>query len=218
MVEFFDLHNLGKLEDAQNLGWTRIVKPTEVKSTNLQSDVRKIRNDADVIIVSGGSRINRLASECWEVDMIGSPEMHEDKDFMHQQNSGIDYVIARGCAEKGIAIEFNFSNVLNANGRKRAQILSRMAQNVFICRGTKCDMVITSGAKDKFGLRSPRELIAFGVILGMTLDEAKAAVSLNPCEILNRTEDRNNPDIILKGLEVKIWASEKKKKKIFGWY
>ena len=216
MAEFFDLH--GNAQDAAEFGWTRIIKPLLANSKNIQQEVRKARRNAEVIISGGDDKSNRLASDCWELDIIGSPEMHSDKDFMHQMNSGIDYVIARECALKGISIEFCFGNVLNSHGRQRSKVLARMAQNVMICRYSGCDMIITTGSKDKWGVRNPRDLIAFGVVLGMTMDEAIKAVSEAPEKVLTRSTDRNDPNILLKGLEVKKWASEQKEKKIYGWY
>ncbi len=219
MPEFYDINGFPEDAISQKLGWSRVVKPAIIKSKSVQPEARKVRRDAEVVIAAGGAKINRLASECWEVDIIGSPELHDEKDFMHQANSGIDYVIARACAERGIAAELNFGNVLNSHGRRRAQILARMAQNVRICRDAGCDLVITSGAIDAYGLRAPRDLMAFGVLLGMSLEEAKAAVSDNPRKILKRGEDRADPDIMLKGLEVKKWGSEpRKEKKMCGWY
>jgi RNase P/RNase MRP subunit p30 len=166
-VEYIDLHAQPESKDiadfAKRLGWSRVIKPTEVKDKNVQEVAKKLRKEAETIIASGSDDINRLASDCWEIDLIGSPEVHEEGDFMHQLNSGVDYVIAKACAEKGIAVEINFANVLNAYGRRRAQIMARMAQNVRICRDCECNVVITSGAKDKFGLRGPQELAAFGV-------------------------------------------------------
>lgn len=213
MTEFYDLNGIG---DTADFGWTRSVIPRVVMKDILR-EARKNRQE-EVVIAGGNDNANRLASDCWEVDMIGSPERHNERDFMHQMNSGIDYVIARACAEKGIAIEFRFANVLGSRGRKRAQVLARMAQNVRICRKAGCDMVITSGSRDNHGLRAPRDLIAFGIVIGMSLKEAKAAVSENPGRILKRSGDRKNPDIILKGLEVKKWASKPKAKKTYGWY
>lgn len=214
MVDFFDLN--GSPELADKLGWNRVLKP-EIVSKNIQQEARKLRSK-EVVIAKGDDKLNRLASDCWEIDLIGSPETHTDKDFMHQMNSGIDYVIARACSEKDITIEFNFGNVLNSHGRNRSKILARMAQNVRICRGTKTGMIITSGSKEKYGLRAPRDLMAFGLVLGMTLTEAQEAVSLNPQKVLKRSEDRKNPDIILKGLTVKKWGSKPKEKRIYGWY
>lgn len=222
MAEFFDLHTLQESKEltdfANQLGWARVVKPAEIRSKNVQEEVRKVRKSADVIIASGEDSINLLASDCWEVDMIGSPETHDSGDFMHQMNSGIDYVIARACAEKGIAIELCFASVLNSYGRRRSQIIARMAQNVSICRDCGCDVIITSGAKDKYGLRAPRDLMAFGVLLGMSQEEAEQAVSRNPGRILKRSAGRRDPNIILKGLEVKKWGSKPKEKRIYGWY
>jgi RNase P/RNase MRP subunit p30 len=214
MTEFYDLN--GRMQDAA-LGWTRVIEPTIINSMNLQQDVRKARN-SEIVFAEGGDKINRLASDCWELDAISSPEMHSEKDFMHQMNSGIDYVIVRACAEKGIAIEFCFSNVLKAHGRKRSQILARMMQNVRTCRETGCKMIITSGARGYYELRAARDLMAFGIILGMAPDEAKDALSSNPKAILKRSVDRHNPNIILKGLEVKKWGSPKREKKLYGWY
>lgn len=221
-AEYIDLHVQLESKDiadfTKQLGWSQIVRPVEVKEKNVQEATKKLRKEAELIIALGSDDINRVASDCWEVDLIGSPEMHDEGDFMHQMNSGIDYVIAKACAEKGIAIEINFANVLNAYGRKRSQIMARMAQNVRICRDCDCNVVITSGAKDKFGLRGPQELAAFGVLLGMAPDEAKKAVSENPGIILKRTKDRKNPNIITKGLEVKKWGSKQKEKRTHGWY
>lgn len=219
MADYFDLNVSGGLEGvAKQLGWTDCVQPFVVSKGSVQQEARKVRREQDVVMAAGDSKLNRLASDCWEVDVIGSPETHGEKDFMHQMNSGLDYVIARACAEKGIAVELNFSNVLDAHGRKRAQVMARMAQNVRICRDAGCDMVVTSGARDEYGLRAPRDLMAFGILLGMSLEEAKAAVSANPAKILKRSRDRRDPDILLKGLRVKKWGSEPKEKKVYGWY
>ena len=211
MDEFFDLHGMGSPD------WTRAVKPVLISSKDIQQDSRRARK-SELVMVQGDDKTLRLASDCWELDLIGSPEMHNDKDFMHQMNSGIDYVIARACAEKGIAIEFCFANVLNSHGRKRSQILARMAQNVQICRYSGCDMVITTGATEIYGSRLPRDLMAFGIVLGMSQEEAKNAISMNPKRILDRSARRMDPNIILNGLEVKKWASKQKEKKIYGWY
>ena len=79
-------------------------------------------------------------------------------------------------------------------------------------------LVLTSGARDKWGLRAPGELMAFGKCLGMTELEARDAVS--PAALLKKVSDRKNPNVILKGLEVLEWGKSKSKdkKKMFGWY
>jgi ribonuclease P/MRP protein subunit RPP1 len=210
MAEFYDLCGV------KSPDWTREVDAVII-SKNVIQEARKKREN-EIIIAEGDDKTNRDASDCWEVDMIGSPELHNDKDFMHQMNSGIDYVIAKACAEKGIAVQFSFANVLNSHGRKRSQILARMRQNVMICRKTQCDMIVTTGSKGIYETRSPRDMIAFGIVIGMTPEEAKKAVSDNPKKLLERSMRRNDENILLNGLLVKKWGSPKKEKKIYGWY
>jgi RNase P/RNase MRP subunit p30 len=188
------------------------------KPEDAQGMIRDFR-EADVIFVVGDDSIHTKASECLELDVISSPELSEKGDFMHQMNSGLDYVMARSCAERGIAVELNFANILNSQGRRRAQIMARMAQNARICRDCGCGLVITSGATSPHGLRAPLDLMAIGTLLDLSPEEAKTAVSLNPQKILSRSRDRANPNIVLRGLEVKDWGTIKQKeKRLYGWY
>jgi len=187
--------------------------------TPVQRNARKALEMADVIIVTGGDEsVNRKASECWEVDILSHPERNFGKDFMHQRNSGIDHIMARFMQERCIAIEINFAEVLNSYGISRAKILGRMRQNVVLSRKYKTPVVLTSGAMDRWGLRAPRDLMAFGKCLGISEAEAKDAVS--PLGIVKKVNDRKNPDVILKGLEVLDWgrSNPKDKKRMYGWY
>jgi len=193
---------------------------TAKSAQELRKNSRKALSFVDIILIKGGSdEINRSATECWEVDILCHPEKLAKKDFMKQKNSGIDHVMAKLMAERLIGIEFNFSEILNSYGMLRSQILGRMRQNVILARKYNALMVLTSGAQDKWGSRAPRELLAIGRILGMNQGEAKLAVSENPSRILQKSKDRKDPNIILKGLEVMEWGDQKpQKKKMYGWY
>lgn len=186
----------------------------------LRKNSRKALSFVDIILVKGGGdEINRSAAECWEVDILCHPEKLVERDFMKQRNSGMDHVMAKLMAERLIGIEFNFSEILNSYGMLRSQILGRMHQNVMLARKYKALMILTSGARDRWGLRAPRELLAIGKMLGMTQGEAKSAVSENPSRILQKSRDRRDPNIILKGLRVMEWGDQKpRKKRMFGWY
>lgn len=174
----------------------------------------------DIILVDGGdTEINRMASECWEVDILAHPERNRQKDFMRQRNSGINDVIAKLMAEKCVAIEFNFSEILNSGGMFRSRVMGRMQQNVRLARKYNVPMILTSGAIDRYGMRSPRDLMAIGKTLGMTDKEAKSSVSTDAMRIVQKSRDRKNPDILMKGLQVVEWGEqEKRKKRMYGWY
>jgi ribonuclease P/MRP protein subunit RPP1 len=193
-------------------------------STKIPHDIQKKSRDAlkyaDLILVGGGDEnINRAASECWEVDVLTHPQT-PGKDFMDQKNSGIDHITARFMAERCIALEIDFSGILNSWGIRRSRVIGKIRQNVMLARKYGVPAIITSGAQDKWSLRAPRELMAIGVSLGMGEGDAKRAVGENPLRIIKKSRDRKDPDVIMKGLEVVEWGDFKPEgeKRMFGWY
>jgi len=213
-----DLNEFLKFKDsvsklrAQIKTWACVeLHPTK----DVQNLARKFRKDTDIIYVSGDDSTNRAASECLEVDCISSPVKPDQKDFMHQKNSGIDYTIARSCAERGIAVEVNFSEIINYYGKLGSQLMARIQQNVKICSDTKTPVIMTSGATNPLELRAPREIMAVGNSLGLD----GIALSKVPLEVIGKTDRRNNPNIIIKGLEIQNWGdTNPKEKKLYGWY
>jgi ribonuclease P/MRP protein subunit RPP1 len=186
----------------------------------LQKTSRDVLSHADLILVEGvNEETCRAAAECWEVDIVCHPEKLTDRDPMRQKNSGVDHVMAKMMSERLIAMEFNFSELLNSYGMLRSQILGRMRQNVMLARKYNTPMILTSGAHSMWELRSPGELTAIGKAIGMTQQEAKTAVSENPSILIRKSRDRKNPSILLKGLEVVEWGNQKpQKKRMYGWY
>jgi len=176
---------------------------------------------ADLILIEGGDEeINRAASECWEVDVICHPERVSGKDPLDQKNSGVDDVMARFMAERGIAIEIRLSELLSCYGVVRAQVMGRMRQNIRLAKKYKTPIIITSGARDRLGMRAPQDLSSLGITLGMDVGQAKKAVSDFPAMLIKKSSDRRDSDVLLAGLEVVSWGTSKgnPRKKMFGWY
>ena len=187
----------------------------------VQKKARSAVEVADLVLVSGGSEeINRAASECWEVDILCHPERVEGRDLMDQRNSGLDDVMVRFMAERGIAIELDFSGLLNSYGFGRAQILGRMRQNIMLARKYGAPLIITSGATDVFGLRTPQDFLSVCLSIGMDEGHAKKVLEEWPSMLVKKSKDRKNPDILMKGLEVTGWDNCKKtdRKRMYGWY
>lgn len=234
-----------KIEVTEHLGWNGLCVTTDLKgfskkiesketvidiftgvelspgsAQELRKNSRKVLESVDFVFVKGGiDEVNRVASESWEVDILCHPEKSAEKDFMRQKNSGLDHVMVKLMAEHGIAVEFNFSEILNSYGMLRSQIIGRMRQNIILARKYDAMVILTSGADDRWGLRAPRDLIAVGKMLGMTDAEAKAAVSENPIRLIEKSKNRKDPNVIMKGLEVLDWGEQKpEKKRRYGWY
>jgi len=187
---------------------------------SIQNSARSLRRTVDVIYVLGDGSVNRKASECWEIDSIATPELNSTIDFMKQKNSGIDETIARFCSERGIAIEVSLSSILNCHGKQRSDRIGRIRQNITLAKKMGVPLIMTSGATDRWDLRSPGDMECIGRVLGMAPAESRSAITHNPMDIIKKSLRRNDPNVIMKGLTVLDWGTiePKKPKKVYGWY
>ena len=65
-----------------------------------------------------------------------------------------------------------------------------MTKNVKLCREYNADVITTSGAVNKYGLRSGRELAAVTNLLGLELGKAIESVSSVPEEIVKINKEK----------------------------
>lgn len=107
-------------------------------------------------------------------DVIFDIENSLKQDKTHYRNSGLNQVLCSLAKEKKILIGFNFNLLLNS--KEKDVILGRMIQNVALCRKYKVKMLIASFARKPKEMRSHKDLISFGVVIGMGLKEAKNSV------------------------------------------
>lgn len=162
----------------------------------LKKALAKYRDVAEIIVVAGGDyAINRAAAEDGRVDVLAHPEFK-------RTDSGIDHIVAKSAAQNGVALELNMGELLMTYRRVRSHILNHMERNVMLCKKFGTPIVITSGARDAWGVRDPRELAALGRMLGLTLEESMRAVS-EACEARITTNRKKLAGKILyKGVEV----------------
>lgn len=162
------LRKHGELVESLRTKELDIVKAVEIKA-NTVNELHKIlgsvRKKAEIVIVRGGDiEVNRAAVETNQVDLLSHPEMQRN-------DSGIDQVMARSAADNNVCIELNFRQILNSYRKSRVHTIAHMRQNLKLANKYGFPVAITSGAYSKWELRAPRELAAFGVSIGMELEE-----------------------------------------------
>ena len=207
------------VEEVRSLGDD--VSAGAVVSGDMRKNARKALDaGADLVFADGrGVEDSRRASECWEVDFIVNPEVNDGRDGINQWNSGLDHVTVSFIAERGIGYCVNTDNILHARGVKRARLFGRVMQNIRLCRKYGVRVVFSSGARSKWGVRNPHDLILLARSLGVSVGGARDTVSKNPAYFVKKAADRNSPDVIMKGVEVLDWSSqERKPKRKYGWY
>ena len=121
-----------------------------------------------ILVFGGDPEINRAACETPEVDVLAHPELGE--------NNGLDHVMARKAKENGVAIEFNFRQLLVNYKKSRSECFSRMLENAKLVKKYRTPFVLTSGALSPWDLRGPPELASFGRLLGFSDPEIRKAL------------------------------------------
>ena len=173
-----------------------LVRGIEIHEDNpakLHSQISHYSKKFDFVIVEGGAdKLNRSAVETAGVNILSLPFGIKD--------GGLDHVIARSAADKGIAIEFDVGSLIRYRGGKRLHAISELEQRLMLARKFDVHMVLTSGARSIYDIRGPRELIALASLFGMTKEEAINAMTAIPAAIL-RTK-RKTHGFIMDGVEL----------------
>jgi RNase P/RNase MRP subunit p30 len=125
------------------------------------ASLKDSKSKSKIAILGRDDGFNRRAVETLKIDYLVSPERGEKKDTLKQRDSGINHVVAKEAKEKNIVVVVDFDEISKLDKKQRALRISRVIQNVRICRKAGCKIEIWGSADEK-GLKS------FGESLGMS--------------------------------------------------
>ena len=155
--------------------------------THLMQMIRKHRAKVCVLSVHGGDeKINRAAVESQDVDILSQP------------GEKLNQVLMRFASENRVAIELGIGSIIKMRGSGRVRALAELGHNLKLARKYGAPVLLTSNAQSVYDLRAPREMIALASIFGMTTEEAIAALSTVPEEIIRR----GSREWIMEGVEI----------------
>ncbi len=136
-----------------------IIEAKDIKE--LKNKMKSLKNKV-VFLSSINYKLNRFAVENKLVNGLINIELHPKQDFTHFRRAGLDDVLAKFMKEKDVAYVVNFNLLLNPpKNFERCLILGRMMQNIKIANTNKTRIIVTSGAKDMFELKSKAVLKSF---------------------------------------------------------
>ena len=171
-----------------------VVLGVEVVAANvneLRRGIDRFRGRAAVLAVHGGDEaINRAACEDGRVDVLAHPQ--------EGRSPGINHVIARLAADRGVAIEFSLFPLVHGRGGARVRALSAFRANFALVRKYGAPYVITSGALSSYDLRDVRGAIAVAGLFGMREADAVRGLAEHPAGIVRR----GAPGYVAEGVEV----------------
>lgn len=149
------------------MGYDHVEKVTVV-------DMDKIKRPpkGDLVLVKGGN--TRTLLEKGRVDAITGIENHPRRDFIHHRNSGLNQVLCKIAARKGVIICFNLPDILSG----KPHVIGRIRQNIKLCRKYRVKMGFASLAKNYLEMRNPKDILALLEVLGMHPKEAQDALNV----------------------------------------
>ena len=168
----------------------------EARNPNELHKLIERRRMFDILLVQGGDlKMNRLACETPQVDILTHPENNRN-------DSGLNQVLAKFAAENNVALEINFREILLASRRTRNSIMRHVSNNVRLARKFHAPLILCSGGISHFELRDPQIMISMANQLVLDLDKAKECISKIPENILKQSKERNSEKWLMPGVKV----------------
>lgn len=124
---------------------------------------KKIRESKGkpVAFYSNNDELVRKVLEKEKVKMI-LLNLAERKDKVKERGSGFNQVLAKLAKKKNTTIGIDLDEVFEAEGKKKAEVLARIRQNIKLCNKDRLDMEFISKKS-----KNHHELAALGTVLGM---------------------------------------------------
>ena len=149
----------------------KIINTTSLPQARKQ--IQKIKKDnpkQEIIIQAQDDAFNRKILENKDIDILLSPESHNRKDYMKQRDSGLNEIHCKLAKKNNIKIAIELKEITKLSPKQKAIILSRIKQNITLCKKTKTQIIILD--KEKF---TKQDIMSFMQTLGASTSQAKFA-------------------------------------------
>ena len=147
-----------------------ILKPVFLTS---EKEIYKV-HDLDELAVTDASGDSREIIARYRPDIVYNLELSGRKDFAKSRNGGLDKATCQFAEKNGVIAAFSFSAILNSGNLP--VLLGRIRQNAMLCRKYGVKTAIASLSSDPLEMRSPHDLRAFLLSIGMHTSNAKSSI------------------------------------------
>jgi RNase P/RNase MRP subunit p30 len=139
-----------------------------IKETDFEKSRKKINElinkNEEIIFSSDNDELNRKILEKQNIDIL-LINLNNRKDKQKQRDSGFNHVLSKIAKQKNVKIGINLDEIIESYGKDKAEILSRIRQNISLCNKDKLNMkFISQNPRNK---RNIGDLKSLGLILGM---------------------------------------------------
>ena len=144
-----------------------------ITTSNLNQARKQIqtlkKEKKQVIIQAQDEEFNRKILENPDVDILLGLETHDRKDKLKQRDSGLNEVLCKLAFQNNIKIGINLDEIQKLEKKDKARVLTRIIQNIKLCRRTKTLIIIYPKSYSK------QQINSFFLILKGSTNQAKNA-------------------------------------------
>ena len=143
----------------------------EINTSNLNEARKQIqvlkKENKPIIVRAQSPEFNRKIFENSDVDTVIGLEDHDRKDRLKQRDSGLNEVHCKLARKNNIKIAIDLNQLKKQTPKNKAIILSRIIQNIQLCKRTKTQII--------FIPKQPKQdTLAFFTSLKGSTEQAKA--------------------------------------------
>ena len=137
-----------------------------IQENNFMKARKQIRDNLnkEIIFTSDNDELNRKILEKENINVLLLNQSGR-RDMAKQRNSGFNQVLAKTAKKKNVSIGINFDEIIESGKKRKADLLSRVMQNIKLCSKNKLKMrFVPLNSKNK---RNIYDVKSFGLVLGM---------------------------------------------------
>ena len=109
---------------------------------------------------------------------------------------------ARLAASNFTMLEVPINPLLSVEGMARARILKTFRESVATAIGSGMSIILSSGATNPLGMRSPKAMQHIGQMLGIEISKTRSCVNENVSQIINRNKQKLSDEYIANGIRI----------------
>ena len=119
---------------------------------NVEKAKREIvKSKPPVLVLAQSDVFNRKILEYGKFDVLLGIEQSNRKESIRQVDSGLNHVLAKIAARNNVSVGIDIDKISQLSKEKKARVLTRIKQNIKICRKAKAKLAIISKNSRKEG-------------------------------------------------------------------
>lgn len=135
-----------------------------------RKEIQKLVSEKKYIVIRAqDDNFNRNIMENKDVDMVVGLEMHSERDYMKQRDSGLNEILCKIAKKNDIKIGVEVDRISKLGKFEKARVLARVAQNIRLCKRTKTKIVLLCDACKL----SKQDIMGVFVTLGGSTQQGK---------------------------------------------